>query len=453
MSNDAPQFESLDACVEHWMKHWTVPGLVVGILKDGHTEGYGYGLSSLRTGYPVTPDMLFRVASLSKTFTATLVMTLVDEGLLDLDEPIVRYLPDLELYDSEAQDTITLRHLLSHSSGLLGDFFVDFGLGADALDTAIRHFPELRQLTRPGELWAYCNSGFHLTGAVVQRVLATPFETAMRERIFEPLGMKQTGFFAHEAIVWPVAIGHNQTEPGGDEHQLAPQYYPRNRNPAGGVISSAPDLLRFAAMHLQEGDLDGRRVLTAQSARSMQEPVIRSGAWAGEWGVGWDIRDFNGTRVIGHSGSINGYQSRLTLVPDQGFALVVLTNSGRGSAAYRPIESWILQHYCGLRDTAPEVVALPESTLSHFAGFYRQQLAEIRVKVQGQGLRLETRAPHPVSGEWVDYPPNQLLPIGENRFLVTDGESAGERVEFIMGETETPRFVRVHGRLADRVEG
>ena len=310
---DPGSLEGLDEVVEQQLKRWTVPGAAVGLLRDGRTELRAYGTANLEVGWPVRADMLFRIASISKVFTATLAMTAVDDGLLDLDRPVVEYLPDLELQDAAARNTITMRHLLSHTSGLYGDYSADYGLGDDALMRSMPVFATLPQQARPGELWAYCNSGFQLAGTVLARVFDTTFDEAMEQRVFKPLGLERTCFAAHDALGWPSAMGHVQTEPGGDEHVVTGQYYPRNRRPAGGVISNVSDLLRFARMHMGDGEIDGQRVLSASAAQEMRTPQARAGGWANSWGVGWDLRPVGDTIVVGHSGSISGYESLLTL--------------------------------------------------------------------------------------------------------------------------------------------
>ena len=441
----------LDTVVRQEMAQWTVPGVAVGILQDGQRETHAWGVTSIGTRYPLLPESVFRVASISKLFTATLAMTLVDEGALDLDRPVVEYLPELELADAEARRTIAVRHLLSHQSGLWGDFSEDHGLGEDALSRAVARFGTVRQITRPGELWAYCNVGFHLTGAVIQRVAGMPFETAMRERVFAPLGLKRTGFFAHEAIVHSAAVGHEQVAPGADEHKIAGQYYPRNRNPAGGVISCVDDLLSFAAMYLNGGSAEHGRVLSAAAIREMWTPQIKAGNFADAYGVGFALVTTDGVQTVGHGGSINGYQSHLAIVPDRGVAVVTLTNSARGSSAIRGIERAILAERCGLRHSNPPIANLSVDELARYAGQYRQPNTEITVSVDGPGLQVMVQAVDPGSGERTPYPGLSLRPLGEDRFIVTAGESQDGKIEFIPGAGGHPRFMRFGGRFADRV--
>ncbi len=442
---------SLTDVVKEELARWNVPGVAVGMIQGSARETHAWGVTSLETGYPLLPESVFRVASITKLFTATLAMTLVDEGKLDLDRPVAEYLPELDLADDEAQRTITVRHLLSHQSGLWGDFSEDHGLGEDALLRAVARFGTVRQVTRTGELWAYCNVGFHLTGAVIQRIAGVPYETAMRERIFAPLGLRRTGFFAHEAIVHSAAVGHEQVAPGADEHRIAGQYYPRNRNPAGGIISCVDDLLSFAALFLDGGMVAGNRVLSEAAIAQMWTPQIIAGNFADAYGIGFALADLGGVRTVGHGGSINGYQSKLTIVPDQGFAFVALSNSGRGSSAIRGIERAMLAERCGIEPAAPEIVTLDAADLGRYAGRYTQPNTGIAVDVDGPGLVIAVTEVRPATGERLPYPTIPLRPLGGDRFLVTDGEGADGKIEFIPGDNGLPRFMRFGGRMADRV--
>lgn len=443
--------ESLDAVAAEQMRRWTVPGVAVGVLRDGARSHHAFGFTSLETEQPVRPDTLFQIGSISKVFCATLVMTLVDEGKVDLDAPIATYLPDLRLADEATQRGITLRHTLTHTSGIYGDFFDDFGWGDDALAKSVEAFRTLRQWTPLGSSWAYCNVGFGLAGAVVEKVLGQTYERAMRERVFEPLGLDNSVFFAHEAIVHSVAVGHTLIDPASDEHEVARKYpLPRCVNPAGGIISTVDDLLGFAEMHMSGGKSGDRQVLSAASTAAMQEKQTTAANSADDWGIGWDIRWAGGEKLIGHGGTTNGFQARLTAVPDRGYAIAILTNSGRGSAVYGAVERWALSHHLGINLPTREQVSLSPEQLAAFAGSYRQPQAEITVSVEDDGLRMETVSISGLSGKRTTPPAERLVPIGEREFRVTTGAGAGRRVDFFGGDGEHPRFIRSGGRLAER---
>jgi CubicO group peptidase (beta-lactamase class C family) len=408
----------LDAYIREQMARWTIPGAVVGVLRDGDREPSAYGLASLETGFPARPDTLFPIGSIAKVYTATLVMTLVDEGRLDLDAPIAAYLPDLRLANERARDAITLRQLLSHQSGLFGDYYDDFGMGNDALARCVASFSSLHQLSAPGELWAYCSSGFMLAGRVVEVVTGKPFETTMRERLFEPLGLDRSFLFTHEAIVYPTAVGHFLKSPGGAEHEVSRKYLlPRNVAPAGGIVSDVGDLLTFTEFFMGDGMWNGRRVLGTAMLEAMLTPQVRAAIYlaAGfaEWGgLGWAIRFVDGVKVVEHGGSLNGFQVKLKFV-----------------------------------------LSLPDSDLARFAGRYRgQDGEEVGFTVEDGGLRRVVKGTDPVTAHEQVFPPNLLQPLSEREFIVvTQDENAGAQVDFILGDSGAIRFLRMDGRLYDPI--
>jgi CubicO group peptidase (beta-lactamase class C family) len=443
---------ALDEYVRDEMARWTVPGVAVGILREGQRELHGYGLASAETQEPVRPDTLFQIGSISKVYTATLIMGLVDERKVALDEPIITYLPDLKLADAKARETITVRHLLSHTSGLFGDYFDDFGLGDDAITRAIATFDTLRQQYPPGALWTYCNTGFALAGAIVERVTGQPFETAMRERLFKPLGLDRSFYFAHEAIVYPHAIGHNQLHPGADQHEVARRYpLPRWVNAAGGIISNVNDLLTFAEFHLRDGVAqDGTRLLSAESAQAMRREQTRAANFAEGYGLGWALRTAGGVQVVEHGGSTNGFQAKLALVPSRTFAIAMLTNSSRGSVLNEHLRVWALDHEIDLRKDRPTLRRLADEELSRFAGRYERPEGAIILTIRDGGLIRAMTLTDLLEGKTEQFPEDRLEAIGEREFIVvSEGETQGERVDFIFGDDHALRFARMGGRLAD----
>jgi CubicO group peptidase (beta-lactamase class C family) len=447
-----PTHSTLESCVLQELGSWTVPGMAIGVLQDGRFDTFGFGVTSLETGQPVTAETLFQIGSITKVYTATLVMRLVEDGHLDLDTPVATYLPDLRLADLEAQRSVTLRHLLTHTSGLEGDRFVDYGMGDDALQKAIAEFHSLRQLTPPGTLWSYCNTGFNLAGAVVEQSTGTPFETAMRERLLGPLGASRSFFFAHEAITYPVAVGHEQKTPEAAPEVVRPYPVPRCINPAGGLIVTVGDLLRFATLHLCDGLVGGTRLLHESSVRSMQQPQAQAANFADALGLGWIVRTIEGRTVIGHWGTTNGFRAQVVLVPGTGFAMAMLSNGSRGHAAMRRIETWALEHYCGIRHEEPALIRLSPPTLRVFAGLYEEPYARLTISIHDSGLRVERTRKDPETNVEEPDPPFLMAPVSAREFRIIEGEDEGLRVDFILDNDGKPRFVRMRGRLADRVD-
>jgi CubicO group peptidase (beta-lactamase class C family) len=442
----------LTAVVERQMRDWKVPGMAVGILKDGEIETHGFGVSSIETGFPIRPDSLFQVGSISKVYTAMLVMRLVEEGKLDLGTPVVQYLPELKLQDADAQRSLTMRHLLTHTSGLHGDWFADFGWGDDTLDKAMVEVHTLRQIASPGEVWSYCNSGFYVAGAIVQQITEHVFERAISEMLFEPLDLDRSFYWAHEAIVYPVAVGHS-IEPG-KEPEVARRYpLPRNVNAAGGIISNVENLLRFASANMVTEEGDCGSYLSLESILEMQREQAKAAVVADYYGIGWAIKHRGGVKLIGHGGTTSGFQTYLTLVPEKNFAIAQLTNLNRGSAAYQRIEEWALEHFCGIRHERPETIRLSSEQLEQLTGQYEQPIHSITISVHNGGLRLDVvdHLPREIEKKDVTNPPKYARPISETDFIIEGGPDDGTHVDFILDDSGKPRFFRYHGRVSEPV--
>lgn len=450
---------SLEEMTRESLARWTVPGAAIGILQDGETTYSSFGVTSLETQQPVTPETVFRVASISKPFTATLAMTLVNDGLLDLDRTIAEYLPGIALSDAEPdrQARITMRHLLSHTAGLDCEIDADLatvGAGDDASAQAIAMYGGLHQWGEPGEIMSYGNTGFWLAGHVIATLLHTAFEDAMRERVFRPLGLERSLFTAEEAIVYPVALGHQPKSLTDGTHELIRSYaYPRARTPSGGVISTVVDLLRFADWHI--GGSEKSLGISDEVRLEMKEPYIRLRQADGEsWGIGWDIRQASdGTRIIGHGGSFGGFQTQLTIVPSRKFAFVILTNSARGGMANAEIERAVLSDRLDL--TLPEHGSheLSGKQLMALAGTYRQPLATYEIIPSGYGLDVVVHGIG-LDGEALPVPPPiRFDAIGESDFIVRDGDQKGMRADFLLDPaTGIPSYVRIGLRIAERVD-
>jgi CubicO group peptidase (beta-lactamase class C family) len=438
--------EHIDPVIRHQTERWNVPGVAVGLLHDGHAEFVGHGIANIETGAPVAPETLFQVGSISKVFTATLLMTLVDEGRIDIEAPIVRYVPELSLSDPAARENITVRHLLTHMSGFYGDRFDPHGEGDDALERAIAALADLPQQTAPGEMWTYCNAGYDLLGYAMQRLLGMPFEVAMLQRVFEPLGLERTTYFARDAILHSVAVGHTGGLTGEEPRVVAPWPVPRRTNPAGGVVSNVVELLRFSAMHLNDGAIGGARTISAESARAMR--TIQIDADHGRsWGFGWLMHRVDGTHTVEHGGATNGFTARLVTVPERTFAIAILTNSDNGSAVHSAISSAALKQFLGLSAMTPATIRLDEDGLARMAGHFRHGLADIDIRLESGGLVMYRTAHEPFRHEDTEFPPARVEPISPTEFLVVEGLFEGSVGEVFFDEDDKPRLLRMGGRL------
>jgi CubicO group peptidase (beta-lactamase class C family) len=384
-------------------ERWSVPGIAVGFLYDRETVFAADGVCELGGEQQVTPETAFRIASITKPFTATLALSLAQDGLLALDEP-----------PPGSRVEATIRQLLSHQGGLACEWppaLEELGKGDNGLQRIAEEEPP-RLPVGPGELFSYCNVGFWLVGAAVARASGLTFQAAMGARVLEPLDLRATDFEPRHAT-----RGHEQAEPGSDEHVVVDHPYPQTRTPSGGLWSNVQDLLGFAAHHL-----GGPGLLSRESIQEMRQPQIA--APGGSYGLGWFLRQSGGRRIVEHPGSVAGFQSLLLLVPDERFGFAALSNSSRGSAAIRD-----LLERLGLGSTGPDFTMEPEQ-LAAFGGTYSGDGIEVNVAPEDGRLSVAVTFLDPLSGENVAYPPFLARPVAEREFEVVDAEWRGERLTF-----------------------
>jgi dipeptidyl aminopeptidase/acylaminoacyl peptidase/CubicO group peptidase (beta-lactamase class C family) len=293
--------------------------------------------AGLRT--PVTDDALFQIGSITKVWTTVLVMQLVDEGLLELDAPVRSVLTDFATADADVAASVTVRHLLNHTSGLDGDVFTDTGRGDDCIEKYVDGLGGLGQLYPLGERFAYCNSGFVVAGRIVEVLRGTSWDDALRRHILEPMGLTHTITLTEDAPRFATATGHGGF--GADAVPVPVWPIGRSMGPAGLIAASVGDVLTFAQTALRGGLApNGTRILSEASAALMLVETVDlravHPAFAG-WGLGWFLEDWSGTFVYGHDGGTIGQRAYLRIFPDAGFAMVLLTSGGQSDGLYRDL--------------------------------------------------------------------------------------------------------------------
>ena len=378
------------------LAEYKVPGAAVGVYADGDVFDFAAGLLSHATGVEATTDSVFQVGSITKTWTGTLIMQLADEGLLDIDQPVVACLPDFDLADSAAAKAMTVRQLLSHTAGFEGDIFTDTGNNDDCVEKYVATLSTDPQLFPPGAMFSYNNAGYCVLGRIVEVLRGKPFDQALREHLFAPLGLAHAATDASSAILYRAAIGHlpNPADPGG--HPVpAPVYALAKSNaPAGAMLAMRPrDLLAFAAMHLNKGvAADGARVLSAASVAAMQEVQVTLpplGLMGDHWGLSWELFDLDGGRVFGHDGGTIGQNAFLRIVPGANLAIALLTNGGNPIGLYFDLYGHLLKELAGIEIPAhPLPPAEPRRIdASRYTGTYANSVGKSEV-VQDSGGRI-----------------------------------------------------------------
>ena len=369
-----------------------VPGASVALLRDGAVVAAASGILNLDTGVEADTDSLFQIGSITKVWTATVVMQLVEEGTVKLDAPVRRYLPDFRVADEDVSANVTIRHLLTHTSGIDGDHFADTGRGDDALAAYVESCAEVSQVHPLGATMSYCNTGFSILGRVVEVVTGATWDEAIRTRLSVPLGLAHTATLPEDVLRFRAAIGH--IEPPGHERSTAPAWgLPRSAGPAGGICSTATDLLGFAALHLGDGTSPtGERLLREDSLAAMREPlaIVPSGigSFASRWGLGWSIHEWSGRQGVGHDGGTIGQSAFLRVVPDAGVAVALLTNGGHTISLFRDLCGGLLADAAGVELPA-DVVPLAEQPPvdpAPYVGTYARAGASFEVVARDGGI-------------------------------------------------------------------
>jgi CubicO group peptidase (beta-lactamase class C family) len=314
----------LEEVITAWMDRHRAPGLAAAVISRGQLVTMrGFGSTSVEEGAaPVTPTTVFRALSTTKMLTGTAIMRLVEQSTLGLDTPISTYLPWLRLSQPGLEDRISLRHLLSHTSGLC-HFPADFSSrDPDGLDVwAHEYLPRYPVLTPPDRVWLYSNAGLCLAAYIAQVVTSTPFASLMWELLttFDPL----------VALTYPCAQGHfRQNEDWIVDHQFVQN---TALDPAFGALSCVQDLAQVALLYLQNGMYRDQRLLSPDTIQLMHSPQVR--CWTrdeGGYGLTWATAMYRGCPLLRHNGGgVSSFQSVFILAPSEGSALLLLANGGR----------------------------------------------------------------------------------------------------------------------------
>jgi CubicO group peptidase (beta-lactamase class C family) len=356
----------------------------------------------------------------------------------------VRYLPEFRVADEDATRQVTARHLLTHSSGIAGDFFPDTGRGEDCLEKYVALMSELPADSPLGATMSYCNAGFTLLGRLVEVLRGLTWDAVMRERLLQPLGLEAAGTLPEEALLWGTATGH-LTPPGSTEPVVAPQWAPtRNAGPAGLLHGRARDLLAFSRMHLADGlAADGTRLLSAESAQAMRQPQVDvPDRWTlgGHVGLAWILMEWNGRRVLGHDGDTIGQSAYLRIVPGDGrrpdLVVSLLTNGGDMRDRYSQLEP----------PAQP-----PVYDASQYAGRYVRESMEVEVVRRGDESALIYRPSGilatAMGAAEIEAP---LLPFDREVFLTTVPGVAGYMPAVFYRLPDGTPHLHLGGRAARR---
>jgi CubicO group peptidase (beta-lactamase class C family) len=442
------------------LEEFGVPGAAFTIVRGADEVTATAGVLSRHTGYPVTPDSFFQIGSVTKLFTSTLVWQAVDDGLIDVEAPVSDYLTDFSVGDPDLDGEITIRHLLTHSSGIQGDYFADFGRGDDAVERYVASLAEIGMLHRPGEMFSYCNSGFSVLGRVLEVVRGKSFDAILAERLFGPLGISG-GTLPEQALLGRAAVGHVDGPDDGPSVPAAVWALPHASGPAGATpFMDAAGLVAFGKMHLARGlAADGTRILSAESVLEMQRRQREMPGMPGRaMGSSWALETWGSDIVIGHNGGTLGQYTFFRVHPSTGIIAVLMTNGPGAIRLYQALVEPMLAELTGLQPPErPEPPANPPALdLDPAVGVYRHHGVRARVERDGDRLTLTTSPDDPgVLADFAHGETHELIPyrlVDDVAVFVTADQTEGMYMTatFLDSRNQRARYLHSGGRALVR---
>ncbi|GIG61877.1 hypothetical protein Lfu02_62490 [Longispora fulva] len=380
-----------------------VPGAVLAFGTGDAVHEYATGVLNTATGVPTTTDSLFQIGSITKVWTATLVMGLVEEGLVDLDAPVREHLPEFRTADPGATATVTVRQLLSHTSGLDGDHFVDTGRGDDCVARYVAACADVAQIHPPGATLSYCNTGYVILGRLIEHVTGRTWDEVLRERLIAPLGLTHTVTLPEEALRFRAAIGHVDGRPA------AVWSPPRSAGPAGLICARAADVVAFGRWQLEHGP----------AAMRVPQAAIPEYHSPGSWGLGWALETWDGREVFGHGGATIGQTARLYVLPDAGVVACLLVNGGQSAAFQHAVFTDLFARLCDLRlPPRPAPPAAPPTVdLTPYVGVYERAGVRLTFTARDGALHLLWETTGALAAMAPSVEVDGIVPVGDGVFL------------------------------------
>ncbi|MCU0644009.1 MAG: beta-lactamase family protein [bacterium] len=319
------------------MEYFDLPGLSVGIVYDQDLIwSQGFGCANVEQKTPMTRQTIFRIASITKLFTCTAIMQLRDQGKLQLDDPIQKYLPWFKIKNqfSDAPE-ITIRHLMTHTSGLPREaafpYWTDHKF--PTLEQIIEALPEQETIYPSETKWKYSNLGMALLGEIVAAASGEVYENYIQNHILAPLQMTSTSVNLSDHHKRRLATGYGRRLPDGTR-KIMPFTDSRGLTPAANMSSTVEDLAKFAALQFRDGNEAGNQILKGSTLREMQRVHWLQPSWNSGWGLGFSNWQRDGKTFIGHSGWVAGYRTQLLICSGEKIAVIVMSNAEDGSPSF-----------------------------------------------------------------------------------------------------------------------
>jgi CubicO group peptidase (beta-lactamase class C family) len=380
----------LSAWIESQMAYRGWPGLSIAIVHDREPAwSRGFGWADVAGRVSATADTLYRVASITKTFTATAILQLRDAGKLRLDDEVRKYLPWFTPPTShEDAPPITLRHILTHTTGLAREAPFPYwsDLEFPTIDAVRAAVPGQASVLATEDRWKYSNLAFVVAGEVVSAVSGVPWAAYVRAHILDPLGM-HTSIVDNPALSHPgLARGYTRRLPSGERSPVV-AYDLRGISAAAALTTSVADLARFVTLQFHRGPADGDRILRGSTLREMQRVHWLEPEWQAGWGLGFHMYRAGQRTLVGHGGSLRGYRSDVRFSPPERVGVVVLINADDGEPQLVVNKAFEWVGNAIARATAP-APATADPAWQRYVGRYRNAWGDLQVLIVGGRLRM-----------------------------------------------------------------
>lgn len=404
---------AIEQTLEAKRKQYGVPGMSLVIVKDDRVIYIkGLGMKNLEKNVAVTPDTLFAIGSSTKAFTALTVLMSADEGKLSLDDSPKKYLPYFKLYDPEADAKITIRDLLSHSSGL-NRTDLAFAIGTLSREEVIRVAGLAHPTAKLREKFQYQNVMFTVAGEVAAHAQGKKWESLVRDRIFKPLGMKNSDLSVAEMEkTRDFSYGYTYNTDTKENKRVPMRDIP-SAAPAGAINSSARDMAEWLRFMLNGGVANGQRLVSEKNFNEFISKQMKISDKT-SYGLGWFLRDWHGHKVVEHGGNIDGFNAQVAFMPDQKLGFVLLTNisaSPLGSDAMEAVWSNIVGKPETKKEPAPAAAADAIIDIKTEVGTYKFTEAGFDVDVAMVDGKLVMTVPN--------QPKYMLERVSGNRYKLT----------------------------------
>lgn len=427
-----PDFRPLGKAILEELKEAGAPGGAIAVVMgDRVVYSGGFGIANVETNEPVRPEMLFRLGSTTKMFTATALASLAERGAINLNAPVGTYVTGLHA----SVGRVTAHHLLSHMSGFFDEAPMLGSHDEAALEREVRSWTGTRFFTEPGRVYSYSNPGYWFAGFLIEHGSGRRYADQLDESIFKPLGMTSTTLRPLVAMTYPLAQGHEDTPQG--PRVIRPAANNAASWPAGSIFSNILDLSRFVMAFMNDGYLDGRQVLSPAVIRTVSTPRAKIPGGSVSYGYGLQLGTYRGFDVVQHGGSRAGYGSSIRMVPSKKLGVITVANStgvGLGDAASKALDIAL-----GLppeTTTTSSPLTFTERDLYAYAGTYAQGGRTLHVVVRNGQLALSQNNRE-----------TPLLKFGDD-----DLRAGGTRYVFVRGAGGTIEFVHTGGRSWTKVK-